>query len=324
MNFLVTSTQLKELRLVDVKYIDAAPYQLAERLVLPHLKRLVLVNRVETSGIANLYHSIQADNCENLNLVVRGVQEMWEPKLVESIAPIVQKTFEAETKTHLRFARYQRFDAATWEGAGATHGFRVGLIGEAFAQVVVFSDFINRVLPLAGGATEVSLDVEDMFSGTVRGCIAFDDAEAIPRLLPHLFNNLTVMEVVADVVDGYLRYLKDFVAPDLRKGFPALRKITLRAIPEDEVPSPPEPAVGCRLEDFIDSISHAYYGIVPGKSIPTEKRNTITVVLNGNFGVNALTMKALVSGRDGWGYENIDELNTQSPRASSSLFMTIA
>ncbi|KAG9043690.1 hypothetical protein FS837_009241 [Tulasnella sp. UAMH 9824] len=299
LDFLTKSTQLEEFRLVDAKLIDVTPHELAERLVLPHLKRLVLVDRAETSGITTLYHSIKANNCENLNLEVRGVQEMWDPRLVESIAPVVRKAFEAETRSTLRFSRYKRFDATAWEGTSATHGFRVGLIGDAFAQVVALSDFINRVLPLAGGATEVNLEVEDMFSGTVRGCIAFDDAEAIPRLLPHLLNNLTVTEIVAEVVDGYLRHLRDFVAPDLRKGLPALRRITLRAIPKDEVPSPPEPAVGCALEDFIDSVSHAYYGVAPGNPIPVGKRKSITVVLDGRFGADASTMKALASGRDG-------------------------
>ncbi|KAG8932963.1 hypothetical protein FRC00_013853 [Tulasnella sp. 408] len=216
LDFLASSTQLKELRLVDVKFIDAAPYQLAERLVLPHLKRLVLVDRVETIGIENLHHSIRADNCENLNLVVPGVQEMWDPRLVESIAPVVQKTFEArpkcrtgrpktlqsENQMKLRFGRFQRLNTAPWEGASAMCKFHLGIIGDAQAQALALPDFINRVLPLAGGSSEVKLAIEDMLSGTVWGCIAFDDLETIPILLPHYFQTLAVTEVVAGVVDG--------------------------------------------------------------------------------------------------------------------------
>ncbi|KAG8901116.1 hypothetical protein FRC00_008988 [Tulasnella sp. 408] len=108
------------------------------------------------------------------------------------------------------------------------------------------------------------------------------------------------MKVVA-VVDGHFRCLQEFIAPGLRNGSPALRWITLQTIPSEKVVMKPEPgpAVRGRLEDFIDAVSHAYYGVAPGKQVPAEKRNSMTVVLDGTFGVNASTMKALVGGGEG-------------------------
>lgn len=105
-------------------------------------------------------------------------------------------------------------------------------------------------------------------------------------------------EVVADVVDGYLCYVKEFVAPDCRKGFPRLRCITLRTIPSDEVVVDPDSTVRCSLEDFIDTVSQAYYEVASGDKIPAEKCNSLTVTLEGRFGVAAATISDLGDGGD--------------------------
>ncbi|KIO16496.1 hypothetical protein M407DRAFT_12791 [Tulasnella calospora MUT 4182] len=300
LNFLSNSTQLEELGLVDVKFIGVPPHELEQPLLLPDLKQLVLGERLGENGILNLFHSIRATNCDNLSLEVQGVEQLLGQKLVESVAPIIRKTFETDNATILHFRHHQRLNAVSWEGAGEGDrpcGFRLGFIGDGLAQAIVFPDFVNRVLPLVGGACEIKLNVEDLLSGTIRGTIGFEDIQATPTLLPSLFQTLTVTEVVAEVVDGYSYYLKEFVAPDLRKGFPALRCVTLRAIPSDEVVVKPDPAVQCRLEDFIDAISQTYYGVAPGEEVPAEKRNSLSVKLEGRFGVEAATQTELVGGR---------------------------
>ncbi|KAG8909320.1 hypothetical protein FRC01_007014, partial [Tulasnella sp. 417] len=281
LDFLESCTQPEELRLADVKFIGAASHEREQPLTLPHLKQLELAERYARTEILNLYHSIPAMNCENLTLVVHGVEHLLGRKLVEGVAPVIQKTFETGDQTVLRFCYHQRENRASWEGVGKPSngsracGFHLGFIGHGLQQAILFPEFINRVFSSVGGATEVKLKVEDLLSGTIRrGSIGFDDVEATPTLLPNLFETLEVTEIVAEVVDGYLCYLKEFVAPDLRKAFPALRCITLHAMPPDEVVVKPDPLVKCHLAGVIDTLGEAYYGVVPREVVPTEKRKS--------------------------------------------------
>lgn len=302
--FLANSTQLEQLRLADVKFVAVEPHEVDQPIVLPRLKQLVLKEEVERTGIINLYHSVRATSCEKLSLEVQGVDHLLGPKLVESVAPVIRKTFETQNQTVLRFRYHHRFNAASWEGEGEPNNgghacsFHLGFIGDGLAQAILFPDFANRVLPLVGGNTEITLNVEDTLSGTIRGTIGFDDIQATPTLFPNLFESLTVTEIVADVVDGYLCYVKEFVAPDRRKGFAALRCITLRTIPSDEVVVDPDSTVRCSLEDFIDTVSQAYYEVAPGHEVTAEKRNSLTVTLEGRFGVAAATISDLDGGGD--------------------------
>ncbi|KAG8941334.1 hypothetical protein FRC04_004614 [Tulasnella sp. 424] len=302
--FLATSTQLQQLSLADVKFVAVEPHELDQPIVLSHLKQLVLKEEVERTGIIDLYHSIRATNCEKLSLEVQGVDHLLGPKLVEGVAPVIRKTFETQNQTVLRFRYHHRLNAASWEGEGESNNgghlcsFHLGFIDDGLAQAIIFPDFASRVLPLVGGSTEIKLNVEDTLSGTIRGTIGFDDVQATPTLFPNLFESLTVTEVVADVVDGYLCYLKEFVAPDCRKGFPRLRCITLRTIPSDEVVVDPDSTVRCSLEDFIDTVSQAYYEVASSDKVPVEKRNSLTVTLEGRFGVAAATISDLGDGGD--------------------------
>ncbi|KAG8932961.1 hypothetical protein FRC00_013851 [Tulasnella sp. 408] len=301
LDFLTSCSQLEELHLADLNFTDGPPRELEQPLVLPQLKQLTLADGVARVGIIKLYHSIRADNCERLTLKVRGVAEMDRPELVERFVPVVQRILETESQTALRFSRHKNLSATFWEGAGAIHSFCLGFIGDALAHAMHFPSFINRVLPPGNGAPQIKLNVEGMMSGLTEGRIGFDVVEAMPTVLASRFQSLTVTEVVAQVVvDRHFGCLQEFIAPGLQKGLPALRRITLQAVPSETLVMKPESAAAGRgLEEFIDAVSQAYYEVAPGGGVPAQKRNSITVLLEGRFGVNASTRTALVDGGDG-------------------------
>ncbi|KAG8988975.1 hypothetical protein FRB90_002463, partial [Tulasnella sp. 427] len=222
MSFLQASrTRLQELELIDIKFVGRRSEPRQHPIVLEKLQRLVLREMDASIGVAELYYAILATKRTCLYLEVSGMEPFGQSKFIHYIAPVIQKTLKALNRSTLRFRHHRVLDTTSWEGGGeptsANCGpsFRIVSHGDGELQGEVFPGFLSRVLSTPGGTPEIEIDVEDSLSGILRGEISLEKFES--TLHPSSFEALLVTSIVADAVDGHLKFILDFLAPSRQR-----------------------------------------------------------------------------------------------------------
>ncbi|KAG8910940.1 hypothetical protein FRC01_006029 [Tulasnella sp. 417] len=308
-DFLRHSSNFRMLRLVNIKFLGGEPQVVDETVSLPHLTELVLAELTEPIGLGYLYASLETPACEILHLDLRPpVAVLTHPALPARAVPVVKKALAEGHGSILAFHRNTSTQSASWssrDGGGVWQSerprFHISFRGTDGGLASLFSNFVKGVHHSAGDIGKVAVDVGDSVSGAIVGL----GLEAlVPTLFPDSFAGLNVVEIRADVVDGYLQRLEEIMVP--RESEPwclkGLETIRLSAIPEEELETIPHESARCCLEEFISHIRQKRYGIERDEPI-LEDGTPMSITLEGTFAIQAATSLALEEGDDLWGIQ---------------------
>ncbi|KAG8910997.1 hypothetical protein FRC01_005991 [Tulasnella sp. 417] len=311
-DFLRHSSNFRMLRLVNIKFLGGEPQVVDETVSLPHLTELVLAELTEPIGLGYLYASLETPACEILHLDLRPpVAVLRHPALPARAVPVVQKSLAEGHGSILAFHRNTSTQSASWssrdEGGvwqSEQPRFHISFRGTDVGLASLFSDFVKRVHNNAGDIGEIVVDVGDSVSGAIDSAFGLGLEALVPNLFPDSFAGLNVVEIRADVVDGYLQHLEEIMVP--RESEPwclkGLRTIRLSAIPEETLETIPHESARCCLEEFIGHIRQKRYGIERDEPI-LEDGTPMTITLEGTFAIQAATSLALEEGDDLWGIQ---------------------
>lgn len=304
--FLRTSTNLAILRLTNIKFVGDAPRVTEEATALPHLRELVLVELLEPTGLSELYLSIHAPNSDILHLDLHpSVTVMVHPAAVERTASIVQKSLSLDSKSLLVFRSNIDTQPASWkseqEETNASLGprprFHICFRGTNVALASLFCSLVQGVQMHVAEMGCIVVDLGNCVTGAIAEPFGLELDNVVPTLFPDSFRELDVVEIWADVVDGYLQHLRELLARD-DSGvwhFKSLRTICLRAVPKHShgLEVLPDASARCSLEELVGHLGQAYYEIGPEVAIRPGKEGGISMALHGSFTIDAATARCL-------------------------------
>ncbi|KAG8959230.1 hypothetical protein FRC00_001809 [Tulasnella sp. 408] len=236
--FLGSSTSLRALSLVNIRWLDhlPAPTVSDEGLFLPQLKDLTLVEFLEHTGLTNLLYLIDIRACDKLHLRTLATVELLGQRLAQKVVPIVEKTLATQPRTSLDIRHHSTSGEMSWEGRKTSQdlngeekmGFHIGFSSSNPRRWDQLGTFVKRVLDLTGQTNSISLDWNGPY------WLRTGPIMAVPILSAEILRQLDITNVSANVAEGYLGYVKDFLIDDLEPRFPHLSSVQLRYIPDSQ------------------------------------------------------------------------------------------
>ncbi|KIO15885.1 hypothetical protein M407DRAFT_235064 [Tulasnella calospora MUT 4182] len=284
--FLESSTNLRTLHLVNVRWLDhmRTPSMNAEGLSLPQLKELTLVESLEHTGMTNLLYLIKIQTCNRLYLRTLATVELLGQRLAEKVVPIVRRTLTVQLRTSLDIRHHLTLNEMSWRGRDEPldldgeqeTGFNIGFRSSNPGRSDLFFNFVQRILDLAGLTTSISLDIHDSLSGAAPLAPGSGAVMAVPTLSTDSLQLLDIANISADVVEGYLGYVKDFLVEDLRPSFPGLGSVHLQYIPDAQAVVQPGSWAQYSLKSLLDDLRQAYQALSVEEDLFEEARFIVT------------------------------------------------
>lgn len=264
-------------------------------ILLPNLVELVLVELIEPMGLGSLYLSLDAPNCAFFHLDLRPPMTfLSHPALEERAASTVQKALASSSTSHLLFRSNTNTQSASWQseeevgrkGRDEHPAFNICLRGTDTTLATLFCAFVRGVQTYVEDVGAIVVDMGDSVSGAIVEPFGLELDDIVPTLFPESFQGLNVVEVRADIVDGYLQHLKEIMASEeseVQWCFGSLQILRLRAIPEVELEVRPDESARCNLESLISHIYEKRYGAA---NIPP---GDMSLALHGSFMIETET-----------------------------------
>lgn len=254
--FLRHTPKLLTLRLINIKFVDGAPRVVKETIGLPYLRELVLAELVEPIGLGHLYTSLDVPKCEKLHLDIRPpVAVMIHAALPTRPVPVVQRALAGGKESCLLFCRNTSTQSASWrsedEGGPERPSFDITFRGTDRGLAEIFSRFVRGVRIGLGETGDIVVDVGDSLSGAIEETFGLELESIVPTLFHDSLEGLGVVEVRAEVVDGYFQHLHEMIVPPGSEDwvFDALKTIRMCAIRKEELEIMPDESARCCLED---------------------------------------------------------------------------
>ncbi|KAG9034212.1 hypothetical protein FS837_002255 [Tulasnella sp. UAMH 9824] len=240
--FLEISTKLHTLRLVD----------------------LTLVESLEQTGLIDLLYLIDVQNCNKLYLHTRATVELVGQRLAEKVVPVVRKALTMQPHTSLDIRRHLTSKEMFWRSQGdpwTVLEIRKGgsISGSTPAIRTVRTDYSTSS---NGGAAPLTPS-----PGTIM---------AVPTLPTDSLQPLDITDISADVVEGYLGYVKDLLIKDLRPSFPRLGSVHLKYIPDAQAVVQPCSWAQYSLTSLLDDLRHVYQQLTAEEDLFEETGFVIT------------------------------------------------
>lgn len=196
----------------------------------------------EHTGLTNLLYLIDIRACDKLHLHTLATVELLGQRLAQKVVPIVEKTLATQPRTSLDIRHHSTLGEMSWEGRKISQdsdgeeemGFHIGFSSNHPRRWDQLGTFVRRVLDLTGQDNSISLDVHDSLSGIAPIGSGLGPIMAVPILSAEIVRQLDITNVSANVAEGYLGYIKDFLIEDLQPRFPHLGSVQLRYIPDSQ------------------------------------------------------------------------------------------
>lgn len=284
--FLESSTNLRTLRLVNVRWLDhmRTPSINAGGLSLPQLRELTLVESLEQTGLINLLYLIDIRTCTKLYLHTRATAELLGQRLAEKVVPIVRKALTVQPHTSLDIRHHLTLNEMFWRSQGdpmdrdgdQEAGFDIGFNSSNPGGSDRLFNFVKKVLDLADIASSISLNIHDSLSGAAPLTPRPGTTMAVPTLPTDSLQPLDITGISADVVEGYLGYVKDFLIKDLRPSFPRLGSVHLKYIPDAQAVVQPCSWAQYGLTSLLNDLRHVYQQLTAEEDLFEESGFVIT------------------------------------------------
>ncbi|KAG8941958.1 hypothetical protein FRC04_003917 [Tulasnella sp. 424] len=291
------STLLRSLHLINIKIVGEVPRVVEQVIPLPNLVEIVLVELIEPMGLGSLYLSLDAPSCDLLHLDLRpSMTFLNHPALEERAAPTVQKALASNSTSYLLFRSNANTQSASWQseeevarkGRDGRPAFNICLRSTDTRLASLFCAFVRGVQTYVN-VGNIVVDVGDSVSGAIVEPFGLDLDDIVPTLFPESFQGINVVELRAEIVDGYLQHLKEMVASEgseVQWCFGSLQTLRLRAIPEVELEVIPDESARCNVESLVSHISEKRYGAA---NVPHGEGLGMSLALHGLFMIETAT-----------------------------------
>lgn len=286
MTFLINASGLETLDLTNVSTSDG-PFESSweNDIALPSLRRLTLREISNPINMFSLFLALNTPNCRHLSLGLALEEDMLPDDLDASMDSLEMRlgtitrlatALESETVCHIRLGE-DREDHEWWQEGIDKQGQPVGIrVFLRYAEEedinpenddmrTIFCRLVTKVLNRTGRIIPTKTDVSHSLSGV--GSI----------IQSHALEGLNLFELSADVIDGYLGRLSNFLTRnDSSPKFPSLRTLhLLSAEPKHNA----EKVAGSllSLEDLIEQLLMHSYGGMDESSLHITLRGQFTM-----------------------------------------------
>lgn len=268
---------------------------------LPNLVEIVLAELIEPLGLGSLYLSLDAPSCDLLHLDLRpSMTFLNHPALEERVASTVQKALASNSTSHILFRSNTNTQSVSWQseeevtrkGRDGRPAFNICLRSTDTRLASLFCEFVRGVQTYVN-VGNIVVDVGDSLSGAIVEPFGLDLDDIVPTLFPESFQGINVVEVRADIVDGYLQHLKEMVASEgseVQWCFGSLQTLRLRSIPEAELEVIPDESARCNVESLVSHIYEKRYGAA---NVPPGEGLDMSLALHGSFMIETATAEHL-------------------------------